>query len=57
MITFLYICAAVIVFLFVMFGIFIVTFVVGLTIQGKMVGGLTRKQAYKELLKEFFGVK
>ena len=30
------------------------TFIVGITIQGKMTGGLTRFQAFKELLKEVF---
>jgi hypothetical protein len=29
-------------------------FIVGITIQGKMTGGLTRSQAYKELFKEVF---
>lgn len=34
----------------------LISFVIGITIQGKMTGGLTRKQAYKELIRELFGV-
>jgi uncharacterized membrane protein len=40
--------------IFLVFLLLAVTFIVGITIQGKMTGGMTRTQAWKELLKEVF---
>jgi hypothetical protein len=31
-----------------------ITFIVAITIQGKMAGGMTRVQAWKQLIKEIF---
>lgn len=37
--------------------IILTVFIVAITVQGKVAGGMSKSQAFKELLKEFFGIR